>query len=152
MGPLKIGGPWICTRRVELVPDTFTMPAEMILLISGFGTQVEGFTLKTVLSNVMSLAVPAASRPIGDVVIVAGRSTPLPARPTPLLRSILMVSGVGVTVGVSVGVAVSVAVGVSVGVSVGVTVGVSVTVGVAVGVWVLVGVSIGVAVGVAVKV
>src|SRR5262249_3312560 len=152
MGPLKIGGRWICTRRVELVPDTFTMPAEMILLISGFGTQVEGFTLKTVLSNVMSLAVPATSRPISDVVIVAVMSTPIPARPMPLLRSILMVSGVGVTVGVSVGVAVSVTVGVSVGVSVGVTVGVLVTVGVAVGVSVLVGVLVRVSGAVAVGV
>src|SRR5262249_9989799 len=152
MGPLKIGGPWICTRRVELAPDTFTMPAEMILLISGVGTQVGGVTLETVVLDGVPFAVPATSRPINDVVIVAVISTPIPARPTPLLRSILMVSGVGVTVGVSVGVAVSVTVGVSVGVSVGVTVGVLVTVGVAVGVSVLVGVLVGVSVAVAVKV
>ena len=140
------GGPCTSTRSVEVVPDTFTMPADTTLPISGLGTQLTGLTVNTVLLKAMSLAVPATGSMTNEVSSVAMMSTLLPARPIAMPRSILMLSGVAVAVGVSLGVCVSVAVGVSV------TVGVLVTVNVCVIVAVLVGVSIGVTVGVLVAV
>src|SRR5262245_66450674 len=100
------------------------IPADTILPISGLGLQLTGSTVKTVLSKVMSLAVPATARPTNEVLIVAVMSTLVPASPMAVLRSIRTLSGVAVAVGVSLGVKVSVAVGVSV--TVGVLVGAAV--------------------------
>src|SRR5215470_6500187 len=133
IGSLLIGGPCTKTRRVEFVPLTLTIAADTILPISGLAKQFVGSMLSAVLSNVMSLPVPATSAPSVEPLRVTGMSTGMPAKPTPLPRLIRMLIGVGVMVGVSVTVGVSVAVGVSVGVSVlvGVSAGVAVSVGVA---------------------
>ena len=88
-----------------------TTPAERVLPRLRLTTQsVAGSMLSAVLSNEMSLPVPATCKP--EPVRAAVISTVLPGNPNPIPRSIWTMRGV--LVGVGVGVSVGVTVGVSV--------------------------------------
>src|SRR5215813_8329335 len=108
------------------------MLADSIFGRSGFSVQSTGLKLKTVLSKVISLLVPATATP--SVVKLVVIDTVPPAGPELLPISTCTVATTGVAVGVSDGVAVGVFVAAAIGVSVGATgVSVGVSVGVAVG-------------------